>query len=391
MDGIDVLLRQADYLPLRALRWGLVTNASSLTSAQQPVRQALLQTGFRIVALFAPEHGLSATGADGVAQAHHRDTLTQLPVYSLYGPAFAPDSAVMADLDGIIFDLPDAGVRFYTYLWTLLHLMETCLAHHKKLLIADRPNPLSGALHLAEGPMLDESNLSSFIGRRNIPIRHCLTFGELARYWQALYGWAALDMDVVPIAHWPRTQYLADRGLPFVPPSPAINHIDTLLTYPALCYMEGTVLSEGRGTDAPFRQAGAPEIDGVAWARQLDALPLVGARAEAVVFRPTAYRHAGQLCRGIRLHVTDRTTYQPVQVGMALLATLRLTHPTMALWGEYPTHANPTGQRHLDLLFGTTYIRQLLDENPAQVLTQLPALTHPGDWAARVQPFLLYD
>ncbi|GJM33543.1 MAG: hypothetical protein DHS20C18_25440 [Saprospiraceae bacterium] len=370
--------------------WGLVTNAAARTREGITNRQALIQEGWQLTCLFSPEHGLSAMGADGQAQAHHQDQETGLPVYSLYGPQFGPTLRMLESLDGLLFDLPDVGVRFYTYVWTLSYLMEACLEAEKSLVILDRPNPLSGQLALAEGPMLDETQWSSFIGRWSIPVRHSLTLGELARYWQQEKNMQQLELSVIACQGWQRWQYQTDTELPFIPPSPAINHPETLLTYPALCFMEGVNVNEGRGTPFPFQQFGAPWLNGQQFAQILNGFGFTGVHFESCRFRPQTNRYVGQDCQGVRLVGITPSDYRPVQTGIGILALLRLHYPEAAQWATYPTHANPLGTHHLDLLLGNSAIRLLLAQNPEQVLANLSTLTIAPDWEPRVAPFLIY-
>jgi uncharacterized protein YbbC (DUF1343 family) len=387
--GIDGTLE--DALPsLKKQNWGLVTNDAARTREGVRTRLALLQKDWKIRCLFSPEHGLSATGMDGQAQSHHKDQLTGLPVYSLYGPQFIPALHKLTEIDGVLFDLPDAGVRFYTYLWTLSYLMEACLEAHKPLVILDRPNPLSGRLDLAEGPMLDEATLSSFIGRWRLPIRHSLTFGELAMYWKEVRRMSGLEIQVIPCQNWGRDQYIADTDLPFFPPSPAINELDSLLTYPALCFMEGLNVNEGRGTSIPFQQFGAPWIDGKRLASLLNENNFPGVYFQAVSYTPDASRYVGEKCHGVHLKVVDRTIYRPVQTGIGILALLCLHFSEKVEWSEYPTHANPTGMNHLDLLLGNSHIRPILEETPIDVLSKLNKIVPTPEWKNEAQPYLLY-
>lgn len=370
--------------------WGLVTNDAARTQTGISTRIALLEAGCRLDRLFSPEHGLTALGADGEAQPNQRDPLTGLPVFSLYGPQIGPALKTLQTLDGLLFDLPDIGLRFYTYIWTLSYLMEACQAADKPLIVFDRPNPLSGQLALAEGPYLEEERLSSFIGRWRMPIRHSLTVGELARYWQHTRDLASLDLQIIPCTGWQRSQYPTDIVDTFFPPSPAINHPATLLTYPALCFIEGVNLSEGRGTPFPFQQAGAPWIDAAALTDRLHQQAFPGVSFTPCTFRPQSGRYAGQTCQGIRLQITDRSRYRPIQTGIGLLAVLQLLYAGEINWAPYPTYANPSGAHHLDLLMGTSAIRMMLETEPALVLQQLSTLASVTDWPETVGSSLLY-
>src|SRR5882724_995681 len=286
--GADIFSQQANKY--RDQRLALVTNEAATTIGGEPARQALLSAGFTIVRLFSPEHGLERRGEDGHEMPDGKDALTGLPVISLYGDKLGPDAADLADIDILLFDLPDIGCRFYTYLWTLSHVMEACERHRKPLLILDRPNPLSGNLDLAEGPMPDEERCASFLGRWSIPLRHSCTFGELARYWKAM-RLPGLDLRVIGIQGWERNSFHRDWGIPFVPTSPAMTNGEAALLYPGLGLLEATNLSEGRGTDGPFRMAGAPWLDNVRISALFNDLRLTGVSTEPVGFIPASSKY----------------------------------------------------------------------------------------------------
>ncbi len=385
--GIDHFLQTAQD---KSKRWGLVTNDAVFTHDFVPVRQALLTHGFQVVRLFSPEHGLQVVGADGAQMGHQTDALTGLPVFSLYGDNLRPPAEVLQDLDGILFDLPDVGVRFYTYIWTLSYVMEACHATRVPLVVLDRPNPLSGKLDLAEGPMLDESTAASFIGRWRIPIRHSLTIGELALLWQKERFDEGLDLKVYTAQNWEREQFFQDLGLPFVPSSPAISSMETLLTYPALCFLEGLNVSEGRGTAFPFRVCGAPWMDGLVLAKAFNDSGLDGVQARPFSFIPSEGLYKNQSCQGIMLHVLDAATFRPVYVGLYLVGLLKKRYPTQLEWANYPTHVNKTGARHFDLLTGTPRVREALEADVDQFFGQIGDLTGVGDWKERTEGVLLY-
>ena len=387
MFGIDTFLLQKTT---QDKRWGLVTNDVVMTSDLIPVRQALLYAGFNIVCLFSPEHGMEAMGTDGQAMAHKTDALTGLPIYSLYGDTLRPTSSVLQGLDGILFDLPDIGVRFYTYIWTLSHIMEACHEASLPLIILDRPNPLSGNMDLAEGPMLDEQEAASFIGRWRMPIRHSLTIGEMALYWQSERALKGLDLTVIPIKGWHRHQFFQDLNIPFIPTSPAISSVETLLTYPVLCFLEGLNVSEGRGTAFSFRVCGAPWINGFALSKAFNELGLVGVKARAFSFIPHEGLHKNKNCYGIMLHVTDRSVFRPVHTGFHLVALLKMLYPDQLEWANYPTHVNKTGARHFDLLTGTPSVRQLLERDTHLFFKAIQDMTGVEDWYEKTKAFHLY-
>src|SRR5688572_13780296 len=211
--GIDSFLRQGDLY--KSLRLGLVTNNAAFTADRLLSRLALLKNGFNLIKIFSPEHGISVKGEDGVFQHHSTDIKTDLPIISLYGDRLMPTEEDLIDIDVMLFDIPDVGCRFYTYLWTMTYVMEACAKYNKQLIILDRPNPIGGNLEMVEGPMLDEKNCASFIGRWSIPVKHSCTLGELATYFsnKKIKG---LDLKIVPVKNWDRAQVTND----FYPTSP---------------------------------------------------------------------------------------------------------------------------------------------------------------------------
>jgi len=410
LSGIDMLL--ASPPAWRSARIAFVTNQAAVTARFRPSRLALLEAGFRVVKLFSPEHGLSAMGADGHRMVDGVDGLTGLPVISLYGAApgghglrLAPAAEDLADVDVVLFDIPDIGSRFYTYLWTMTHVLEACARYRRPFVIADRPNPLSGRLELAEGPMLDEGSCASFIGRWALPVRHSCTLGELASYFNTSRG-IGCGLEVVPCSEWDRGFFPAGRS--FVPLSPAIPSFESALSYPGLCLFEATNLSEGRGTATPFRVVGAPWMRAgevvVEFGRRMGGDRFTGGAcsggvaggcggavvARAVEFVPAEGKYTGLLCAGIMLHVTDVDMFRPVEMGCLLLAVIRDLHPGLFEWAAYPTHVNPRGSGHLDLLLGIRDTEALFESGAMDEMAGVRKYTHAGDWAERIKPFILY-
>lgn len=390
--GIDALLtNHLDALAGR--RVGLITNDVATTAASPqpltPTRLALQQAGVQLVALFSPEHGLGAAAADGAEIGDAVDPLTGLPVYSLYGETYRPTAAMLADLDLLLFDIPDVGVRFYTYIWTLSHALEACGEAGLPLWVLDRPNPLGGDLAECEGPLL-AAEISSFVGRWSMPIRHGLTVGELAQLWNAEQG-LGVDLTVIRTLGWSRAERWSATGLPFLPTSPSLPSYETALIYPGTCLFEGTNLSEGRGTAAPFRQIGAPWLDAFTIANRFNDVGLPALRARAVQFSPTASKHANKLCHGVMLHLLDETTIRPVAAGLHLLQLIIEQHPTQFEWLPYPTAAAGQGYGHFDRLIGDLAIRPALSQPATITPQQIDEWTEAAGWSARVKPYLLYD
>ncbi len=384
--GIDQLLQSA--APLKTLRLGLVTNEAATTRTLIPSRKALLEAGFRIVVLFSPEHGLDARGADGKPMPDGTDPLTGLPIISLYGQRLQPRAEDLAGVDALVFDIPDIGARFYTYLWTLTHIMEAAAAHHKPLYILDRPNPVSGRLSLAEGPLL-AANTASFIGRWPIPIRHSCTYGELAGYFRATRN-MDLSLTVIPCRDWTRDMLQSDWGIPFVPTSPAIQQFEAMLLYPGLCLLEATNLSEGRGTDHSFQSVAAPWLSHEALAGILNQLLGDELQCTPALLRPAQGKYQGQACNAVCFRVKEPLHFQPVSFGLLLIRLIRDMHPDNFAWAPYPTQVNPDGSGHLDKLLGMADSAALFDQPFQSFMATVMRITAAGDWAGEVNSHLLY-
>ncbi len=384
--GVDRLIATVPAA-LKSARVGMVTsNVATTASSGASSRVALQNAGVHLTKLFGPEHGLAATAPDGDPVRDTRDPATGLPVASLYGDTIRPTPEMLADIDILLYDIPDVGSRFYTYIWTLSHVLEACAENQKSLYVLDRPNPLGGDLSAIEGPMLDEKNLSSFVGRWNIPIRYSLTIGELAKLWNAERN-IRCDLHVIPCAGWTRDMHWPATKLPFVPTSPNLPSYETALFYPGTCLIEGTKLSEGRGTDAPFRLIGAPWVNSEALAASLNARHLPGVTIKLAAFTPQGRKYAGERCHGIRLECTDAKILRPVALGLHLIADLIRLHPAQFEWLPYPTAANKKGLQHFDRLVGQLNIRPALESTQ----TIDPHWTRADGWLQRVTPHLLYE
>ena len=319
--GIDVL-RDEGFERLRGRRVGLITNATGRARDGTPTADLLLAApGVKLVALFAPEHGLDSDrqGAIGSSQ----DGRTGLPVYSLYGDAFAPSAETLAGIDTLVFDIQDVGTRFFTYASTMRRAMEAARDHDLAFLVLDRPNPIDGVD--VSGPVRVPPS-RSFVNYHSLPIRHGMTVGELATMFDA-DDHLGVALSVVPMRGWRRSYYWEDTGLAWVNPSPNLRSVDEAVLYPALGLLEATNVSVGRGTDAPFERVGAPWIDGKVLAAALGAQGLAGVSFAPETFVPEADRYAHERCGGVHVAVVDRSAFEPVRTGLAIARELRRLHP----------------------------------------------------------------
>ena len=379
--GIDSFISQ--LVLYKKMRAGLVTNNAATTLSGTKSRLALLQKNFFITKIFSPEHGISAEGEDGTYQHNSIDALTQLPVISLYGNYLLPTAEDLSDIDIVLFDIPDAGCRFYTYLWTMTYVMEACAVNHKPLIILDRPNPISGDISKAEGPMLNETTCSSFIGRWSIPIRHSCTLGELAAYFSVTQK-IEVDLTVIPVQNWTRNQLPAANKYWFMPTSPAITTIEAALCYPGTGLLECIQVNEGRGTKNPFTCFGAPWIDADVLLQKLKEKKLPGVVFSPVQYIPAAGLYVQERCNGLSLTITDEYHFLPVQTGIAILQELTALFPEQAKERLYKTVANPTGIGHADKLLGVANSFQLLKEG------KMIEVELNNQWEEMIAPYLLY-
>lgn len=379
--GVDQFCALAD--DYKDIRIGLVTNDVARNAFGEKTRVALIEAGFHIIKLFSPEHGLSASAADGAWVPNMKDDLTHLPVVSLYADKLRPTAEDLQEIDAIFFDIPDVGCRFYTYLWTMTHIMEACAEHHKQFIVLDRPNPLSGDLAKAEGPMLDAA-CSSFLGRWNIPLRHSCSLGELANYFAANHI-PNLDFQIIKIQNWNRNDFPNKGNWDFVSTSPAIKDAETALLYPGLGLLEGINVNEGRGTETDFKVLGAPWVDAVSLKEHLDSLDLAGIAFSSTQYIPEWGLYQGEICNGVSLRITDEQTIQPVSLGIEILKYLIQEYPKDCTERLYKTNANPAGGGHLDKLLGVQNSFNSIKNN-ITIQTKL----HKNQWQDLIEPFLLY-
>ena len=324
--GIDVLVSDSAHL-IRGQRLGLLSNQTGVDRAGRRDADVLLAGGYRLVALFSPEHGFSG-GEDRPGLPDAIDSATGLPIYSLYGGSAEKERAALESLDVVLIDLQDIGARYYTYPATAASLMRDAARLHKRVVILDRPDPVGGTVVQGNVRAAIGDPDHDFVGFLPVPMRHGMTLGELARMANQTLELHA-DLTVVPAAGWRRAMYADATGVPWVRPSPNMPDLESAQHYPGLCLFEGTNLSVGRGTGFAFQVVGAPWIDPVALRRALGA-PVPGVAVDTVTFtptHPTDGKYDGTLVRGLRFKVVDRTRYDPTRLAVALLVVLRRLYP----------------------------------------------------------------
>ncbi|MBI3463032.1 MAG: DUF1343 domain-containing protein, partial [Planctomycetes bacterium] len=319
---------------LRGQRFGLLMNQASIDHRFRYAHHLLAERfPGQLKALFSPQHGLWGEQQDNMIESAHRtDQRLGVPVYSLYSKTRRPTPEMLDGLDCLVVDLQDVGTRVYTFIWTVSYCLEACAATGIPVVVLDRPNPIGG--ELVEGPCLDPA-FASFVGRAPIPMRHALTMGEMAAYLNDHFKLGA-ELYVVRMNGWRRAMTFSETGLPWVLPSPNLPRIEGVDVYPGQVLLEGTNLSEGRGTTVPFEVCGAPYIDPEQLIEALGAFDLPGLSLRPIRFEPTFQKWKGQSCGGLYLHVTDRQTFRPYRATLAMLACVRRLWPNDFAWRSPP-------------------------------------------------------
>lgn len=383
--GLEVVVERRPAL-LRGRRLGLLAHQASIDSRLRHAALLLADVPrARLVRLFAPEHGLWGAAQDHAAISSTRDPATGLPVMSLYGKRRIPTGAMLEGLDLLVVDLQDVGSRYYTFVWSMALAMRACARAGVPVLVLDRPNPLGG---LAIEGNVPDPDFASFVGLYPLATRHGMTIGELAGYLNAEHG-LGCDLLVVPMSGWRRRLLWEETGLPWVAPSPNMPTPDTARVYPGGCLIEGTNLSEGRGTTRPFEWVGAPYLDAHRYAAALEEAQLPGVRFRPVRFRPTFHKWAGRLCGGAQVHVTDAARFKPFLTGLALIDTARRQARRTFAWRR-PPYEFERRRLPIDILCGTDRVRQALQRGVSLRVLERGWQPELGQWARRRRPWLLY-
>ena len=351
--GNEVLLEENIGL-IRGKKVGLVTNQTGLTSNLSGLVDILLShPEVNVVALFGPEHGYRGDVEDGIQVESYIDKETNLPVYSLYSTTKKPTSEMLGEVEVILFDLQDNGVRYFTYIYTMAFVLEGAAEAGVPVIVLDRPNPLGGIK--VEGNIVEDS-FRSFVGNYALPIRHGMTIGELATYFNGEFGIGA-DLEVIKMKNWTREMYYDGTSLIWVPPSPNMPTLDTALVYPGTCLVEGTNVSEGRGTVKPFEMVGAPWIEGIKLCRRLNSKKLPGVLFRPVYFSPLMSKYKNEKCQGVQFHIIDRETFLSILSALTVLETIIDLYPHRFEWRQ---PSPPNSHFFFDLLCGTDKIRKKL-------------------------------
>lgn len=343
---------------LKGRRVGIVSNPASVDRSFTHITDTLAHTpGITIGAIFGPQHGFRSDVQDNMIETPHaNDSRRRVPVFSLYSETREPTAEMLRHVDVMVIDLQDIGARIYTYIYTMANCLRACAKHGVDIIVCDRPNPIGGVD--VEGPMLVPGH-ESFVGQFPIPMRHGMTIGELARFFNDYFEIKA-PLTVIEMEGWSRSQYFDQTGLPFVMPSPNIPTLDSAIVYPGTVLFEGTNASEARGTTRPFELVGAPWVEAESFAQSMNARKLPGVHFRAAVFEPTFQKHARTTCGGCQIHVLDRNAFKPVLTGVALIDAIKAAGPKDFAWRR-PPYEYEHDKEPIDILAGSPALREALD------------------------------
>ncbi|WP_420399710.1 exo-beta-N-acetylmuramidase NamZ domain-containing protein [Flagellimonas sp.] len=391
LSGLDVLTRdkslQQQYKGKVAL---LCHNASVDSTYTHATIRFKEMFGPRFIKLFGPQHGFSTDVQDNMVETDHTiHPYFQIPVYSLYSETRIPTDEMLEDIDHIFVDLQDVGCRIYTYIYTLTLLLEKCADKDIQVIVLDRPNPING--EDMEGNLV-EADFVSFVGLHPLPIRHALTIGEVGLMHQKLWAKKKAKLEVIQMKHWDRAMYFEDTGLPWFLPSPNIARPESTITFPATVFLEGTQLSEGRGTSQPLEIVGHPKIEPYSLydnqiSKSIKASKLQGFELRPITFLPTFQKHGNTVCGGFQIHVTDRKTFKPWRVGQFVIRELYHVLGEDFKWKQPPYEYN-YDQNPIDVINGTDKLRKWVERNDS--VAALDAFEHLEEYKKSFEAIKLY-
>jgi uncharacterized protein YbbC (DUF1343 family) len=354
LSGLDLFTRNWPQ-KLKGSRIGLLVHPASVNRRREHAVSLFPKSkNIVLTTLFGPQHGIRGETQDNMVEWEgFIDFRTGLPIFSLYGRMRKPTPAMLNNIDALAIDMQDVGSRYYTFIWTMELCMQACMEMGKSIVILDRPNPIGG--HIIEGPVLDK-DYASFVGQRPLPVRHGMTIGEIARYLKNEF-YPSLDLHIIGLREWKRHMWFDETRLPWVMPSPNMPTLDTATVYPGMCLLEGTNLSEGRGTTRPFEIFGAPFIEPDALAAHLKDFHLPGVAFRPLYFQPTFQKHAGSLCGGAQIHVLNRERFRPFKTGVAVIKAVHQLYPEHFQW-KLPPYEYEAEKMPIDILAGTDRLRK---------------------------------
>lgn len=351
--GIDICYEEK-FRKFKRKKVGLLVSSGATTSAIIPTIELFSQYT-SLHCIFAPEHGIY--GVREYMEEVEEENYEGIRVYSLYGKKKEINEEKIKEIDVLVVDLQDVGVRYYTYFSTLSLCMQKCKKWNKKIIVLDRPNPLGGVI--VEGPVQEEG-YTSFVGLYPIPIRHGLTIGELALFINFHFNINA-EVEVIKMENWERRMWFEDTQLMWIPPSPNMPTPTTAIVYPGTCLLEGTNVSEGRGTPFPFQLVGAPWINGKELKRELEKLQLPGVKFREVKFIPTKDKYQNKLCNGIAIYIMNKESFSPILFALLLISKLRTLYPSNFKWRP-PPYEFEENKLPFDILIGNSYVRKIIEK-----------------------------
>ncbi|OGL41833.1 MAG: hypothetical protein A3C43_10125 [Candidatus Schekmanbacteria bacterium RIFCSPHIGHO2_02_FULL_38_11] len=357
--GLELFFEK-DFKKFKGKRVGLIVNqASIIHDYTNTVELFSSSKVVKLAAVFGPQHGIHGNTQDNmITWQGFTHSKLKIPVYSLYGETRIPTKEMLSDLDVLIFDLQDVGTRIYTFIYTMANAMKACVEYGKKFVVLDRPNPINGVS--VEGDILEEK-FSSFVGMYPIPVRHGMTVGELAKFFNKEFKIGA-DLEVIKMRGWKRNMWFDNTSLPWILPSPNMPFIDTASAFPGTVFFEGTNISEGRGTTRPFEIIGAPFIDPDKLISALVKEKLPGVLFTPYCFEPTFNKWKGEICGGIYIHVTDRNKFKPVITGISIIKAIYKLYPELFKWKK-PPYEYEYEKLPFDVIAGTDKLRKQIIKN----------------------------
>ena len=372
---------------LKGLRVGVLANPASIDRAYVHVVDRLYQSSdYILAAIFGPQHGYQSDLQDNMIESpHQEDRRRNVPIFSLYSETREPTAEMLELIDVLVIDLQDVGARIYTFIYTMANCLRAAARAGLPVIVCDRPNPIGGAR--IEGPTL-EPGYESFVGQFRMPMRHGMTVAELARLFNEHFRIGAA-LEIVPMEGWSREMYWDATDVPWVMPSPNMPTLDTAMVYPGTVLLEGTILSEGRGTTRPFELIGAPWLASELLAARMNRLGLRGVHFRPVSFEPTFQKHARANCGGCQIHVTSREDFAPVAAGVALIRECYGSAPDRFKWRD-PPYEYEHDKMPIDILAGSATLREQIEQQVS--LADIIASWRPGEaeFAALRRPYLLY-
>lgn len=356
--GLEKLLSEP-LESLRGARVGLICNQSSVDHQLRHAADLLHEhEQVNLTALFGPQHGIRGDVQDNMVEtAHAFDRVTGIPIFSLYSETREPTEEMLEEVDALVFDMQDVGCRIYTFVYTLANCMRAAKKIGKRVIVCDRPNPING--ERVAGAVL-EPEFASFVGQFPLPTRHGMTVGELALMFKAHFG-LDCELEIIKMENWSRELWLDETDAPWVIPSPNMPTLDSATVFPGAVHLEGTQMSEGRGTTRPFELIGAPYIAAEEYARRLNALGFPGVFFRACGFQPTFQKHAQETCGGVQIHVTERDSFEPVITGVATVKVAYDLYPEHFKWKE-PPYEYVYDKNPFDVIAGTDKLRQAIEK-----------------------------